>query len=235
MTKRVTTGSHLRLVPLGRPSPCAPVRDDAVLGRGESLDREPDGAPHCIVAALTFGLPFVAIIALVMLASGTAIGAIAAFALVGAVAVILTQTARRELASAPARRLAPQPATVRVRDVMHGVEVLANDTDTFGQVVRLMARTHLHELPVVHEGELVGTVSEHDILDRGARARFDSDWWLSPILPAVHAAPATQLDQPLADAIDQMVRAKRATLPVVSNGRVVGVLTEAEVLAAQHA
>ena len=45
----------------------SPVRDDAALGPTESLDRNPDGIPHAVIAATAFGALVLAALILVFL------------------------------------------------------------------------------------------------------------------------------------------------------------------------
>jgi CBS domain-containing protein len=89
------------------------------------------------------------------------------------------------------------------------------------EAARLMRAHRIRRLPVVDEcGYLVGVVSERDLENAGAR----------PVSDVMTRRPRTTTpDTPLAAAARLMQAENLGVLPVVVNGRVVGVLTRTDV------
>lgn len=99
-----------------------------------------------------------------------------------------------------------------------------------GEALRLMAARRIHYLPVVEQsGELIGIVNLDDLL--GSRHGRPA---LSTTVAAVMSAPAACVSPglPLAEAIALMARHGVGALPVVDNARVVGILTQSDVVTA---
>jgi CBS domain-containing protein len=95
---------------------------------------------------------------------------------------------------------------------------------------RLMARHRIHYLPVVgDDAALVGLVTADDV--RTPRRRRGGG---PTVVAAVMSAPvvSTGPAAPLADAIRVMAERDLGALPVVAGRRVVGILTQSDVVAA---
>jgi CBS domain-containing protein len=139
---------------------------------------------------------------------------------------------------------------MRVRDIMT-TQVRSVRTDTpLKEVARLLVEHRISGLPVVDEaGIVVGVISETDFLTKESgppehRSRFG---WLTGAARAEEhdrqvreattaggamTSPADTIDadRPLSEAARRMVDAKRNRLPVVEDGRLVGILTRADVV-----
>jgi len=99
-----------------------------------------------------------------------------------------------------------------------------------GEALRLMATHRIHYLPVVEEsGALAGIVNLDDLL--GSRRGRPA---LSATVAAVMSAPVACVapDLPLAEAVALMARHGVGALPVVESARVVGILTQSDVVTA---
>ena len=95
--------------------------------------------------------------------------------------------------------------------------------DTIAGARALLEKHGIHHLPVVKEQRLVGIVTDRDV--RGAAAKLRT---VAEIMTAKPQAigPDTFVD----DAARRLRRHRIGGLPVVENGRLVGILTAADVL-----
>jgi CBS domain-containing protein len=120
--------------------------------------------------------------------------------------------------------------------VLHPQE-LANDV---GQVLRLARVRHL---PVVRDGRLLGMVSHRDVLEDAlaaleravapARLRSLRERNVEHLVRGDLVAVAP--DCPLARAVELMLRFGIGFLPVVERDRLVGIVTESDLLRAAYA
>jgi CBS domain-containing protein len=130
--------------------------------------------------------------------------------------------------------LALNPTEVNVmtiKTIMLGREVARlRPDDNLGLAIQMMLWSHVRHLPVVRDGEVVGVLSERDVLRRstevGARAAR-----LEPVECAM-TAPAITIaaDKPLAEAAWLMSGRKLGCLPVMDGGRLCGMVTTTDLL-----
>ncbi|MET0153118.1 MAG: CBS domain-containing protein [Candidatus Binatia bacterium] len=128
---------------------------------------------------------------------------------------------------------------MRVKDIMHReVETLGLE-DALDVADDIMTLGRVRHLPVVAgESHLVGLVTQRDllkaslasVLELGRRAEHD---WLKSI--PVRLVMNTELEtiapnDPLKCAVDRMIAKKIGCLPVVEEGKLVGLLTETDCL-----
>lgn len=117
---------------------------------------------------------------------------------------------------------------LKIRDIMQrDVQAIA-DTACIGDAYTAMNARKVRHLPVVHDGAVVGMLSERDVL----AARIDHpDWWLLPVeramtSPAKVAAPGDSVA-----AIGARLRDDRiGAMPVVDDGALVGIVSVIDVL-----
>ena len=115
-----------------------------------------------------------------------------------------------------------------VADVMTpGVE-----STTSSQALRDAARTmregDFGSMPVVDDGRLVGVLTDRDIVVRGVAEGVDPT--VCRVGDVASRDPVTVApDQDLEDAMELMARHRVRRLPVVSDGRLVGVVSQADV------
>ena len=101
---------------------------------------------------------------------------------------------------------------------------------TVREAAMLMAEQDVGALPVVDSDQiLVGIITDRDIAlrvvaaDRDPRSTRVSDIATTSVSPAYP-------DEPLSEAVDQMVYRQVRRLPVIENDRVVGMLAQADVV-----
>jgi len=129
------------------------------------------------------------------------------------------------------------PTGLQVRDVMSREVHTVKRNDELGIADALMKQERVRHLPVLDEdGEVCAVVSQRDLF-RGALLRalgFGSraeELMLKQV--AVKEAMSSEIqttapDTPLADAARLMIERKIGCLPVIENGKLVGIVTETD-------
>ncbi|HKA54823.1 MAG TPA: CBS domain-containing protein, partial [Candidatus Binatia bacterium] len=110
------------------------------------------------------------------------------------------------------QRMTPQPVTV-------------SPHDTLAAAQEKMTAGCFRRLPVVHDGTLVGILTDRDLrrhVGAEARTRVGAAMTESPLT----ISPAT----PIEDAVRLMLKHQISGLPVVENGKVVGIVTTSDIL-----
>ncbi len=111
--------------------------------------------------------------------------------------------------------------------------VVISPDATLRQVCNLMTKNGIRHLPVLKEGDLVGIITDRDILSvtshaTGAVADLDRPVGDYMTTSVITVSPETYLEEAV-----QLIRKHRiAALPVMSGSRLVGIITEGDVLAA---
>ena len=119
---------------------------------------------------------------------------------------------------------------MRVRDVMtSGTLATIRPGDDAALATQMMLWTNARHLPVVRDGEVIGVVSERDVLHHrqdGQRAGA------SLAIDEIMRSPAVVVDAdaPLATAVSLMFTHKLGCLPVVERSALVGMLTTTDLL-----
>lgn len=126
-----------------------------------------------------------------------------------------------------------------VRDLMTPDPVTVHVGATLLDAWALMDRGRFRHLPVVDEDELVGVISDRDVLRTGGLAPPDGPEHVPARLGAqgvrevMAAYPETvEADTPIAGAASTMLDNQFGCLPVVEGRRVVGILTSSDFLRA---
>ena len=171
--------------------------------------------------------------------------------LLGSVADQVVRRAEGPVLLVSARALAARVAgPFAVRDVMTRDLVTIREDEPLIAVVRKLRRRRISGAPVVDaSGELVGVISEHDLLEWQATL-VDELAKRSSVAPAEYArrletevaremmsAPAVTIDEaaPLSAAIRLFRERRLRRLPVTHEGRLVGIVSRADVLRAMAA
>lgn len=120
---------------------------------------------------------------------------------------------------------------MKVREYMTVDVTTVTATTTVTGAAQLMRSSGVRHLPVLHAGELVGIVSDRDLLsahDEAAQLQRVSTVMSSPV-------NTVDADQPLADAVRTILSRRISALPVLEDGRLAGILTTTDcLLALQH-
>jgi CBS domain-containing protein len=143
---------------------------------------------------------------------------------------------------------------MRVGDVMTAPAVTVTPDTPVDEVARVLLRHHRHALPVVDSADkLLGIISETDLIVRNARLHFpvfltllenvvpiSLDRNLDDELRKVLATTAAEVmttrvytasrSDDLGDVVHQMIHRKVHAVPVVSRGKVEGVLYPSDVV-----
>lgn len=125
-----------------------------------------------------------------------------------------------------------------VRDVMQSTVTTITTKTTLPEAVRLLRERGIRHLPVVEDGELVGIVSDRDLKRAMASdATTLAGSALAAVLDALavrdimtRAVIVAGPDFPVEEAAGMMVRKKISALPVMEGGRLVGIVTETDIL-----
>jgi len=135
----------------------------------------------------------------------------------------------------------PREGTVRVEDVMSQPVVTIEVADSCLEAVGRMHEARVRHLPVVdREGLLVGVVTDRDLRHHLFSPAVYKELGTVPTDSLLRAAPVTAImstsvvavepGASLMDAARLMLEENVGSLPVVHAGRVVGILTETDLL-----
>ena len=117
---------------------------------------------------------------------------------------------------------------MNVRELMTTAPVTVQPDATLGEVAVLMKQEDCGSIPVVEDGRLVGIVTDRDIVIRGVAA--GSDPKTQRVSTVMSADPVTiRPDDDLADAEKVMAVRQIRRLPVVENGKLVGIIVTAQI------
>ncbi|OGP86104.1 MAG: hypothetical protein A2Y95_04440 [Deltaproteobacteria bacterium RBG_13_65_10] len=125
-----------------------------------------------------------------------------------------------------------------VRSVMHNNIVTVSADDSLDTVDDIMNLGHVRHLPVVKAGELVGVVSQRDLLRAslssissiglGEKKAFLNSVKIREVMSM--RLITIQPDATIQEAAEIMADEKIGCLPVVEDGHLVGMLTETDLL-----
>ncbi len=125
-----------------------------------------------------------------------------------------------------------------VRDLMQTKVVTVSVTERLSTVEDIMRLGGVRHMPVVHRAQLIGVLSERDLLraslsqvgsfDAEAHRAFLNGVAIADVMskPPITVAPDTDLRA----AVRVMARHKIGCLPVVEEGELLGLLTETDIL-----
>lgn len=127
-------------------------------------------------------------------------------------------------------------AALRVRDAMSRVPLTVTPEAPLGVALSLMSENEIRHVPVVDQsGRLVGMVTDRDLRQATlarVRALRDADEDLRVQDVMTWAVVTSEPDMPLPRAAALMYERRIGSLPVVEEGRLVGMLTERDLLRA---
>lgn len=116
--------------------------------------------------------------------------------------------------------------------------IVTRVTDTVGHARRIMAERRINQMPVVDNGMLVGIVTDRDIrdayptslvIDRSREIdNFAETYTVEEVMS--HNVITVYPSTPLASAVRLLRRHRVGSLPVVHDGRLVGIITRSKIL-----
>ncbi|NJD26673.1 MAG: CBS domain-containing protein [Chloroflexi bacterium] len=126
---------------------------------------------------------------------------------------------------------------MNVGEQMSQPAIVVSPSTPVATAMKLIRQRHIRRLPVVDDGVLVGIVSERDLLRAmPSPATSLTVWEIPELLERLHVhevmtrqVVVVQPDTPIKEAAQLMVDHKIGGLPVVEDGRVVGVITETDI------
>ena len=115
-----------------------------------------------------------------------------------------------------------------VRDVMTPSVHAASPTDSLASAAEIMSSQDVGSLPVVENGRLIGVLTDRDIVVRAVAERVTPE--TLNVGDVASRQPVTvQPDEDLDEALRLMAHHRVRRLPVVEDGRLVGMLSQADV------
>ncbi len=115
-----------------------------------------------------------------------------------------------------------------VRDVMTSNVRAAASTESLADAAQMMKEEDVGSLPVVEDDRLIGILTDRDIIVRAVAERVDPQS-ISVGDVASRELVTVEPDQDLDEALSLMARHRVRRLPVVADGRLVGILAQADV------
>lgn len=147
-------------------------------------------------------------------------------------------------------------AEVTARDIMTPDPVTISSSASVTEAAQLMSERNVGALPVVEGGELVGLVTEGDLIMQdvkieyptyiqfldsfitlpGARARFENELKkavAATVADVMNAEPTTvEVDTTLSDVATLLAERDVSRLPVIENGALVGIVSKHDIVRA---
>ena len=127
--------------------------------------------------------------------------------------------------------------TSPIRDWMTADPITAPPTMTLPEALQVMARHNIRRLPIVEKGKLVGIVTRGDL--RGAQPSRATSLSIFELHYLVGRITLDQImtcdpltvndDTTVQDAARLMLQRKISGLPVVHDGKLVGIITESDI------
>jgi CBS domain-containing protein len=116
----------------------------------------------------------------------------------------------------------------KIHDVMTPAPETVEADKPAAEAAKKMKQADAGMIPVVENGNLLGTVTDRDIALRVVAAGKDPQ--TTPVREIATTDPVTvQPDRSIAEALQLMARHQVRRLPVVEGGRLVGVVAQADV------
>ncbi len=123
-----------------------------------------------------------------------------------------------------------------IKDWMTPNPITVHPQNTLPQVRKLLEEHHIRRLPVVEEGELVGIITLGDIReaqpsDVGALRSYEVEHLVGLITVDTVMTPDPVTVTPettISEAAHLMLQHKVGGLPVLKNGKLVGIITETD-------
>jgi CBS domain-containing protein len=116
---------------------------------------------------------------------------------------------------------------MKIRDLMTSDPAVCKPDDACAQAATLMRQEDCGAIPVVDDGQLVGIVTDRDIVIRAVAVGKDPR--STPVSQVMSADPITLSPDDGADDAERVMADRQVRrLPVVEDGRLVGILVTAQ-------
>ncbi len=112
---------------------------------------------------------------------------------------------------------------MRIEEIMTTDVETCMPESTLQEVASKMREINVGSIPICEEGRLVGIVTDRDIVVRGLAEQIPSDAAISEILSAEVITGTVELT--IEEAADLMALHKIRRLPIVSDERVIGIVS----------
>lgn len=130
------------------------------------------------------------------------------------------------------------PKDIRVTDWMTDAVLAVETFDSIAIARQLMAKHRINQLPVLDNDRLIGIVTDRDIrdayptsmmIDRAEEIdRFAEKITVEAVM--THDVFIVRPETPLATAVGLLRRHRIGSLPVLKNGKLVGIITRSDIL-----
>lgn len=123
---------------------------------------------------------------------------------------------------------------MKVREIMKPSPITVTEVTNLGEALTTMMKHGIRHLPVVRGDALRGILTERDILHYRAVTPFREDWRRSPVTSAMVASVQTAgADDSLTEIAGRLADSRIGALPIVERGKLLGIVTVGDVLAAE--
>ncbi|GAB3223552.1 CBS domain-containing protein [Glycomyces halotolerans] len=116
------------------------------------------------------------------------------------------------------------------RDIMHPNTICVQSHDTAANAARLMAENDIGALPICDaEDRVIGMCTDRDLAVQVMAAGFDAESYEIGDLPQSHTLILAEPDEDADAVLGRMSEEQVRRVPVVEDGRVVGIIAQADV------
>lgn len=123
---------------------------------------------------------------------------------------------------------------MKIKELMRRSPWIVEGVDTLGAAHERMRRHAIRHLPVLRNDVLVGMLSERDILEYRANLEGADDWTRVAVSAAMNRSPQTAgPEDSVTEVAGRMAASKLDAFPVVALGRLLGIVTVTDILAAE--
>lgn len=121
---------------------------------------------------------------------------------------------------------------MKVSEIMSSRVISLRHNDTVLQAAEILSKNNIGSIPVITDGELVGIITDRDIVLRCVAGRCDASQMRIGEIMSTRLVTVSP-DDSVESAMDTMARSKVRRLPVTEGKKVVGILTLADVARAR--
>ena len=115
-----------------------------------------------------------------------------------------------------------------VKEIMNPNVVSLEPTATLKEAAKMMSQQKIGSIVIVDENKPLGIITERDFVTKIMLNSYSADSKVSEVMssPVIHVSP----EQSVADVIDIMANKEIRKVPVIDNGKVIGIVTGTEFL-----